>query len=795
MSNTESLNFGWKFKAEYKEDFTKVDFPVDEWETVNIPHTNLELPYNNFDETSYQFESCYVLDFKPESNLEDRVWIEFEAVMTYAIVYLNGKKIGSHKGGYTPFKIEVTDTILRDKSNRLTVYVDSNEREEIPPFGFVIDYLCYGGIYREVNLISKKADAFEDIFIKTLKENDIWKLKLDLELISEISSDATIALEVLDKNNNLYLKSEHNINSGKKDYKIETAAGSPNIWSPNSPELYTLKLLLVVDNKVQDIFTSKFGFRCVDFDANGLLINQERIKIRGLNRHQSFPYTGYAMPASAQYQDALILKEDLGVNCVRSSHYPPSRHFLDACDELGILVFNEIPGWQHIGEGEWHDITRQHTKEMILRDRNHPSVFIWGVRINESHDNHELFKSTNKIAKELDDTRPTGGVRNFKKSEFFEDVYTYNDFIHSGGKEVLEKPKKISGGKHPYLVTEHNGHMFPTKKFDHESRRIEQLYRHMRVLNAAYKDNNQSGAIGWCMFDYNTHKDFGSGDRICYHGVLDMFREPKYAHAIYASQQSNKPYGFVASSMQIGEMNASTLGITTVLTNSEYIKFYKNGNHIGDFYPDNEEFKYLPNPPIFIDDYIGNLIEKSGDFSKKDAKKLKRHFQKLSLNQKLSPFNYIALFFIMLRNGLKYRDMYDLYLKYVGNWGVKSIEYKFEGYKNKNKEWTITKGPATKSLLIAKADKNKLVEDKSWDTTRVVVRVVDEYNNVKQLASDSISISIDGAAELIGPSNVSLIAGSSAFWIKTKGKSGKVRVKIEASGFEDKELDFEVEKI
>ena len=154
---------------------------------------------------------------------------------------------------------------------------------------------------------------------------------------------------------------------------------------------------------------------------------------------------------------------------------------------------------------EWQKLVLKNTEEMILRDRNHPSIILWGVRINESSDCDELYTKTNNLAHLLDPTRATGGVRNFAGSTILENVYTYNDFVHTGKNKPLEKANKISKSKKiPYLVSEHSGHM--------------------RILNEMYGSNRISGAIGWCMFDYNTHKDFGSGDRICYHGVMDMFR-------------------------------------------------------------------------------------------------------------------------------------------------------------------------------------------------------------------------------------------------------------------------------
>ena len=146
------------------------------------------------------------------------------------------------------------------------------------------------------------------------------------------------------------------------------------------------------------------------------------------------------MPKSAQMKDADILKYDLSLNIARTSHYPQSKHFLNRCDEIGLLVFEEIPGWQHIGGQEFKENTLKNVEAMIKRDFNHPSIIIWGVRINESLDDHDLYVKTNELARKLDPTRPTGGVRYLHNSEFLEDVYTFNDFIHSGENQALSDP-------------------------------------------------------------------------------------------------------------------------------------------------------------------------------------------------------------------------------------------------------------------------------------------------------------------------------------------------------------------
>ena len=230
------------------------------------------------------------------------------------------------------------------------------------------------------------------------------------------------------------------------------------LWDIVSPRLYRLEYILIFDDEVIDNYSLRIGFRKAEFKAEGFFLNGRKIVLRGLNRHQTYPYIGYAAPASLQKLDADILRKELALNAVRTSHYPQSQHFIDRCDELDLLVFTEIPGWQHIGDEKWKETAVNNVKEMVRQYRNHPSVILWGVRINESVDDDELYERTNGVARALDPTRATGGVRYLKKSSFLEDVYTYNDFLHNGTNAGCEKKADVTPDMdRAYLVSEYNG--------------------------------------------------------------------------------------------------------------------------------------------------------------------------------------------------------------------------------------------------------------------------------------------------------------------------------------------------
>ena len=771
------LNYDWDYKPSYKESFIK---SFQSSKKVNIPHTNIELPYNNFDEKIYQFISSYQKQFEIRKIKSKRYTLHFEGVMAYSEVYVNEQLVISHKGGYTAFSADVTDALVNG-DNKIFVMVDSTERNDFPPHGFVVDYLTYGGIYREVYIVEHEQNFIENAFIDVIADSIEIRMMINFKV-----KRSSVFKFNLYKDNDL-------VHSFEREYDLREKISAQSVielekWSLDNPVLHHLDILL--DGKLS--YTSRFARRNISINTKGFFLNKEHIKLRGLNRHQSFPYVGYAMPSNAQKKDADILKYELGVNVVRSSHYPPSRHFLDRCDEIGLLVFDEIPGWQHIGDKQWQKVAKQNVTEMITRDYNHPSVFIWGVRINESPNNDILYKETNRIAEELDPYRPTGGVRNLKGGHLFEDVFTYNDFVHRGNNKGLEKAKKITKKNVPYLVTEYNGHMYPTKKFDDETHRVNQAKRHIQVQNDSHKYANISGAIGWCMFDYNTHKDFGSGDKICYHGVMDMFRIPKYAASVYASQSEKEPYLEVLSSLNIGEKEASEIKEIFVMTNAERVKFFINDDFIDYFYP-SKKYSHLPHPPVIIDDFIGNLIHENEKYSAKDCDRIKdvlgaaiRHGAKL-------PFKYkIKMGIFLFKNKLKYADAEALYMKYIVKWGTESTRYRFEAFVGSKIVGTKTIGTNDENDLFVKVDDEVLQETNTYQTTRVIVEHLDKYLNPLTYSNEIISIKVKGPLELIGPSKLALIGGSIGFYLKTIQEVGEVKITISSTNFKDKQLTINV---
>ncbi|MDI9412200.1 MAG: glycoside hydrolase family 2 TIM barrel-domain containing protein [Bacillota bacterium] len=741
-----SLNHHWKYAEEFEAQFLEPDYNDGAWEKVNIPHTTKEIPYNYFDEKEYQIISTYRKEFTVDrDNMGKRIFVDFGAVMAYAEIYLNGEFIGSHKGGYTPFSFDLTEHITFGEQNVLAVKVDSTERSDIPPFGYMIDYLCFGGIYREVNLRIVDPLHIKNIFAKpqnVLQENKEVETTVFLANLKNQAEEIKVKMSLSKDGTVLATMADTVEVQGKSEKKIDLnleKLTNIGLWDVENPNLYDLTVQLQRGQEIFDSFTTRIGFREAIVKEDGFYLNGKKLMLRGLNRHQSFPYVGYAMPKRVQRKDADILKYELGLNLVRTSHYPQSTHFLDRCDEIGLLVFEEIPGWQHIGDEEWKEVTKEDVKEMIERDWNHPSIFLWGVRINESEDDDTFYEETNRIARELDPTRQTGGVRFIENSKFLEDVYTMNDFIHSGGDEVLRDQKKVTGLDNyvPYMVCEFNGHMYPTKRFDQEERLIEHALRHLRVHNAAALDPNISAAIGWCAFDYNTHFDFGAGDRICYHGVMDMFRIPKMAAHFYSSQRDPEEKAVLepATLWARGERSIGGVLPLVIFTNCDEVEVIVAGELVGKFTPAKESYPGVKHPPVIIEE-----------------------------------------------------------IPSTGAWGSSWYSAEFVGYLDGKQVVSreFVKNPVPTKLL-AMSDDHQIDAD-GIDATRIIFKLVDQAGNLLPYSNEPISIEVEGEGNLIGPDLTGLIGGCIGAWVRSSEQSGKIKVTAKTTSLTSEPIVIETTK-
>ena len=766
------LNFGWSFIDDYKEEYLE-KLPENKT-TIDIPHSAIKVPYNYFNELDYQHLFTYEKIFDLEEQLHNRIHIlHFAGLMVKAHIYLNGIDLGIHYSGYVPIDIDVTSAI-KQKNNRLLVIVDGSEDENCPPFGYAVDYLTFAGIYREVEIISHLNTYIKDIYTHS-----------DLEGNFEIKYEKVGNDEIKVKHS-LFFDGEQITDFDEDKGKII----DPILWDLDNPKLYTLRTLVEVNNEKEEYIT-RFGIRDAIFKPDGFYLNGKKTKLVGLNRHQGYPIVGYAMPESIQKEDADILK-DIGLNIVRTSHYPQSEHFLNRCEEIGLLVVNEVQGWQFVSEKqEWRDNFMTFLTKMILTERNHPSLIAHGVRIDESIDDHDLYSVANELAHNLDPYRQTLGVRNFKNSELLEDIYAYNDFICSDLKVGLINPKHVKHQGKPYLVTEYMGHMDPYKATADLDRKIEVARRHMKVFDDSFKYDKVSGAIGWCFVDYHTHIDFGSGDHICAHGVMDMYRNPKFSSYVYQSQREDKPILEVLSNIKPGDVAEAVYGDIYVATNCDYVSLYKNDEYVGDFYPNKKEYKYVKHPLILIDDIVGKTF-KEERFQEKHWARMGKTFSYYAIHgfNKMKLKDSLFLGRMMLKYKMKYDDLVYYWNKHVASWGGIAKKWTFKGYKD-NKEVIVKEiGPSKVFDLKVETNRTTLESRDTYDVTRVKVSHVDEYDSLMYYSQRIINIKTEGAIALIGDENQTLLGGQLSIYVRSKEKGqGKLTLKMDNI---EKVIEFEV---
>ncbi len=809
------LNRKWRFNENFTEEM--INAPMEDCTLINIPHTVKVTPLSYFDESEYQMVSAYQKSIFAPAQWENQVVkLVFEGVAHACDVYVNGTHAKHHDCGYTAFSIDVSNLLNLGQENIITIKVDSREILDQPPFGYVVDYMTYGGIYRDVYFEVSNELHFEDVFVQPSLLERISTRKRSPKQIKMMKVQGIVKTECL------LSKSMKNVNIKDniiiKQYlgddllfsqplgaveqtedgtviKVSSAPTTVKIWDIESPHLYNIKTQLIKDDEVVDEHIVEIGFRSSEFTKNGYYLNGRKVKLRGLNRHQSYPYVGYAMPESMQKYDAKILKEELGLNAVRTSHYPQSHHFISECDKLGLLVFTEIPGWQHIGGDAWQDKAVQNTKDMVVQYRNHPSIILWGVRINESPDNDAFYARTNEVAHKYDPTRPTGGVRCIAKSNLLEDVYTYNDFTHSGNNKGCSKKNEITSDEEkPYLISEYNGHMYPTKPYDHEEHRQEHALRHARVLDAVAGESDIAGAFGWCMFDYNTHKDFGSGDRICYHGVMDMFRNPKLAASVYSVYSNEDVVLDVTTSFDIGEHPACNRGESYIITNADSVKMYKNDELIKEYFPSDSKFENLEHGPILIDDFVGDAIDKDGSYTKGQAKLLKQALNEVTLKGfKPTPHLAWLAFKLVVLHRVSPKLAVPIYNKFIGDWGGESREYKFEAIQNGKVVKTVKKAAVVKPHIDVNTSHTLLIESHTYDVANVRVKIADQNDNQLYYYSSPISFEVEGPFEIIGPSVVSPMGGCTGVYIKSIGEDGDGKLTIKGAGLDPVTISLSVE--
>jgi beta-galactosidase len=735
-SFTYSVNTNWLFGGQYTSGSESSFYDDGGFAPVTLPHTVTSFSWQNWDPSSWQqvwiyrrhFSGPLLLGAHPAGS---RIFVDFDGVMVNASIVLNDQVVSTHQGGYLPWSAELTGKITAG-DNLLAVIVDARCLA-VPPVGVgggpgSIDFFQPGGIYRDVNLRVVPQAFLSDLFAlpaDVLSPQPRVDVECSIDSAVTPHADGTLLVELLDGSAQIASQSAtvKVTSPGVSTAKLSlTHLGPIGLWSPDRPKLYTVRATVSFPGLGSHVLTRQIGFRDASFRPDGFYLNGGRFQLFGLDRHQLYPYAGMAMPARVQRKDVEILKNDFNCNMVRCSHYPQSPHFLDACDELGLLVWEEAPGWHDVSTSPaWQDLVVQNVRDMVIRDRSRPSVIIWGTRLNETRDVPGLWARTRQTAAELDGSRPSSGAMVYHDDVAWdEDVFAYNDYgITARTGDIALRPP-FTGL--PYLITEAVGvedarpsHFAWT---DTPAQLARQAALHGQAHSQARSNPEYSGLLAWAGFDYASVLS-QDPDNIKWAGVADGFRVPKPGAAIYQSQgdPSVRPVIMPVFFWEAGGAVPAPAPAAMVASNCELLEVFIDGVHLTTARPafGSAQYSGLVHPPFLIHLPV------------------------------LSPDTTPEL----------------LILGYVGGQQVTYLR--------------MSSDPANDALGLT-VDDMTISADGS-DATRAVFRALDAYGNQRRYGSGQVTLTLSGPAALVGdnPFAFGEYGGLGAVWIRSQaGQPGAI---------------------
>ena len=569
----ERINNDWRFRiaVEPTADYSAEKLDCADWQTVTLPHTPR---YEKFDKGEQWQGICwYRRTVDVEKLRGGQWWLNVEGAMNVADVWVNGVHCAHHLGGYLPVAVDLTKYLHKGK-NTIAIRLDNNDNPITGPRPIKrLDFLWYGGLYRNVSLIRKGEVAITHPFIDTTPaEGGVF---VSYDNVSERSADVNVAVSVENDGKraknivvvNRLLDGEKVVaesrtseslpGKSRKTVKSKMVVKNPRLWSHLSPARYTLQSQVEVGGKVVDAESRKIGIRSIEIKDNELYVNGKKSFLRGVNRHQCHPYIGYALSDNAQMRDAVRIKE-AGFDFVRLSHYPQSPAFLEACDSLGIFVLNCVFGWQYFNKKEpkFRDFCYQQTRDMVRRDRNHPSILAWESSLNETKQPADFIAEMSRLVHEeypapycysagwqrgwdiYVESRQFRIFNNVKEHDVPLIVSEYGDWEYYAN----------DGGLTQYVRNWRQKPELTSRQLrEHGEKRMVQMVEN---LNTAHIDNLTSVkamADGyWVMFDYNR----GYTDEIEASGVMSHDRLPKYAYYYYRSlRPEGEPMVYIASNL------------------------------------------------------------------------------------------------------------------------------------------------------------------------------------------------------------------------------------------------------
>ncbi|QGK69559.1 beta-galactosidase [Allosaccharopolyspora coralli] len=697
--------------------------PDESLSTVVPPHTVVPLSWRRWDPASWERRWLYRHRFRVDPASTHRWFLLFDGTLTAATVHLDGHLLEPHLGGYLPWCREITSILDEAPGPHvLDVELDGAFLPEVPPNhgldrpSSAVDFWQPAGLYRQVHLVAVPEHHLADVHPVA---RDVLGHRRRLEVRCEVESagdGVTVGVAVRDDDRVLAEA------SAACDEDIVTVVvrdlDDIALWSTRSPKLYTVDVELRRDGHVLDRRSRRIGFRDAEFRRDGFYLNGERLQLFGLNRHQLYPFAGGAMPARVQRRDAEILRRELNCTMVRCSHYPQHEAFLDACDELGLLVWDEPPSWQYLGDDEWLRRAYRDVGDMVVRARHHPSVIVWAARLNETADHPEFYAATQDLVQSLDDSRQTTGAvlgTDHATERFQHDVFGYNDYSASRDTDGRTRPELAPPrDDRPYLVSEAVGTLSGPAMFyrrtDPQDVQQGQAFAHARVHDLGLSDPRYTGVLPWAGFDYPSgHGNVADG--IKWPGVLDLFRIPKPGAAVYRAQVSPEERVVIEPSFSWDfdpTSPATALRRAAIWSNLDRLELAVDGSPFATLWPARDEFPRLPYPPFLTD-----LSTIDGS----DAPRLRID-------------GYLGDTLVLTRH------------------------------------LSSDRGRDRLSLVV---DDPALVADGA-DATRAELRAVDEHGTLRPYVTGDVTLDLDGPAELVGdnPFPLEATGGAGAVWIRSR---------------------------
>ena len=751
-----NFNAGWRFHLGDVAGAEAKDFNDKSWEVVSTPHTVQLMPAEASGCRNYQGIAWYRKHFVLPKECAGRdVTLHFEAIMGKQTIYINGKKVKEHEGGYLPITISLSDCSVGDDIV-IAICADNSDDKTYPPGKkqMTLDFAYHGGIYRDVWLIAKNKVAITD----ALEENKVagGGIFIHYANISEKSAEVFVNTEVRNNDSKPHAVIVENslVNAEGKSQraKLSLKAGevknitqrflvkNPKLWSPETPYLYHIATRIKEGKQSLDGGITKIGIRSFEFvrtdDAQGrkpgfYLNGKKYHQLVGANRHQDFAYVGNALPNSQQWRDAKRLR-DAGFTIIRTAHYPQDPSFMDACDELGLFIIVATPGWQYWNkDAGWDEKVHENTRNIIRRDRNHPCVLMWEPILNETRYPEEFALKALQITKDEYPYpyRPVAAadVHSAGVAENYDVVYGW-----PGDDFKADKPKQcIFTREFGELVDDwyaHNNLNRASRSWGERPMLIQamSLYRSTQEL---YNTTGQFiGGCQWHPFDHQRgyHPDPYWG------GIYDAFRQKKTAFDMFASVLSGP-----------------------VATESK------------------------PTNPIVA------FAHEMTQFSEKDV----TIFSNCD-SVRLTMYDGEHCWTLPVDKGLVvFKDAWDFFE--ARNWSytqrnwqnVKMVAEGIMGGKVVCKEEKMPSRRSTKLRLYVDEMGKQLVADGS-DFVVVVCEVTDDLGHVRRLAKENIRFTIEGEGEIIGDASINANPravewGSAPVLIRSTKKAGKIKIKAE----------------